>query len=135
MSTVQLTPEEREMEERDSLEFHAPGGFIAKVRGAAWGSKEVIIIIVMITCTSFLYLERIQSNKGFLEQHTVTQAQNLVTQSMLGSVIKAQSSLSKEVSDSAEIQAYVLSLPQVQREKLNLSMPPALRARIRQGSQ
>ena len=118
----------------NSIEFSAPG-FAGKVRGAAWTSREVIVVIVMISCTAFLYIERIQSNKGFIDQHAVTQAQNLVTQSMLGSVIKAQSELSRGLSESAEIQAYVLSLPQAQRERLNLSMPPTLRARIRQGSQ
>ena len=121
-------------DERGSIEFTAPG-FGAKVRGAAWGSREILFVVVIISCTAFLYFERIQSNKGFVDQHAVTQAQNLVTQSMLATLIKGQTELGKGMSESAEIQAYVLSLPPAQREKLNLSMPATLRARIRSNTQ
>ena len=133
---INLTADEKKMEDADpnSIEFTAPG-FGAKLRGAAWTSREVIVVIVIFSCTAFLYLERIQSNKGFADQHIVTQAQNIMTQSMLASVLKGQGGLAKEVSSGAEIQAYVLSLSQEKRERLNLSMPTELRSRIRQGSQ
>ena len=133
-------PEEREMEAADtgSAEFTAPG-FGAKFRGAGWGSRENIVVIVMFACTAFLYVERIQSNRGFADQHLVTQAQIIaqsrITQELLGSIIKTQNEMTRNVLESNEIQSYVLSLPQVQRERLNLSMPPTLRARIRSNSQ
>ena len=125
-------------DDSNAIEFTAPG-FGAKVRGAAWTSREVIVVIVVIACTAFLYLERIPANKAFLDQHANTQAQLMaqsrVTHDMLASVLRVQSDLVKEVKASADIQAYVLSLPQDKRERLNLSMPPELRNRIRQGAQ
>lgn len=133
---VTLTKDEQKMEDddRNSIELVAPG-FGAKIRGAAWTSKELIVVIVVISCTGFLYFERLQSNKGFADQHTVTQAQNVVTQSMLASVLQGQAKLVREVSSGAEIQAYVMSLSQDKRERLNLSMPSELRQRIRTNSQ
>lgn len=121
-------------QDADSIEFTGPG-FGAKVKGAAWSSKEVIVVIVMIACTAFLYFERTQSNRSFIDQH-------LLTQKMLASVLQGQSDMVRElrgvVSEmgaSNDVQAYILSLPQVQRERLNLSMPPTLRQRIRTNSQ
>lgn len=126
-----LTEEEQRMEadDRDSFEFNGPG-FGAKIRGA-WSSQQVVIVVVIFACTAFLYFERIQTNRGFADQHFVTQAQNVVTQSLLASVLKGQAELSKEVASGTEIQAYVMSLSQEKREQLNLSMPAELRARIR----
>lgn len=133
---IELSDSEQAMEDadRNSIEFTAPG-FSTKVRGAAWTSREVIVVIVVLSCTAFLYFERIQSNRGFADQHAVTQAQNVITQSLLASVLKGQSELAKEISTGAEIQAYVISLSQEKRERLNLSMPPELRARIRNNAQ
>ena len=120
----------------DGNSIEASGfGMTAKVKGASWTSQGMTTIFLIVSCTGFLYWERTQTNRTFVDQHVVTQAQNLVTQKMLGSVIATQAEQTREISESAQIQAYVLSLSQLQREKLNLSMPPTLRARIRQGSQ
>lgn len=122
------------MEERDGAEIEG-FGIKARVKGVAWTSQGLAIIFIVIACTGFLYWERTQTNRSFIDQHAITQGQNLVTQKMLASVIETQVEQTREISTSAEIQAYVLSLSQPNREKLNLSMPPTLRARIRSNAQ
>ena len=122
------------MEERDGAEIEG-FGIKAKIKGVAWTSQGLAIMFIVVSCTGFLYWERTQTNRSFIDQHAVTQAQNITTQKMLASVIETQIEQTREISESAQIQAYVLSLPQSQRERLNLSMPSTLRMRIRQGSQ
>ena len=122
-------------DEKDNIELSAPGGFKARFTGAGWTAKEIIIIIIIFVCTAFLHFESIQDSRRFVDQH-------LVTQRMLSTVLVGQVEIVKEIrvivteaSTNAEVQTYVLSLSQGKREQLNLSMPQALRNRIRSNSQ
>lgn len=112
-------------EQQGSVELHAPGGFWGRVSGLQL--YELLIVVLIIGCSAFIWWADEQRVKVFMEQHKTTQT-------LLGNVIQNQTLIILTVNDSAKaaadassVQTYILTLTQQQREALKLTMPPALR--------
>ena len=131
-----MSPKHIESPRRDEDSMEVEGyGLRAKVTGPHWSAKELYLSLLIITCTGLLLWERNVANKEFIVQHKITQA-------MLSNVVESQKEaiielrkVAVEVKSGNLVQAYVLTLSQLQRERLNLSMPDELRSRIRNGTQ
>lgn len=116
-------------EQDNGIEFTAPGGFGAKLKGSAWSAKEVVLIIAILMSTVFLSWERVQSNSTFLSQHQITQKMVADVMTNQSALVREVALVSKEVRVGNEVQTYVLALSQSEREKLKLTMPESLRSR------
>lgn len=110
-------------------------GIRAKVAGNRVLSRDLYLAALIFAAAALVMWEKNTANASFMEQHKTTQralATVLVGQENL---IKELHAVAAEVKSGNQIQAYVMTLTQQQRERLNLSMPDELRHRIRNGSQ
>lgn len=127
--------------EKDSAEISG-FGMKAKVSTDAikrWEARELFLPILIIACTIWLMVERRDDRSELKSMHAITQAQvkaNGDTQiKALYQSTDELRALKLEIKNAALVQAYVISLPQDKRERLNLTMPDDLRQRIRSGTQ
>ena len=109
----------------ESAEVKSPTGWSAKVRGV-----NVLVVALIMSCTFFLWWSEEQRAKMYLDNHKTTQKllDNVISNQ--AKIIDSVMTSSKEASDHAAIQTYVMTLTQQKREALNLTMPPALRRQI-----
>jgi hypothetical protein len=116
-----------------TVEVEGPMGFRARVRNVR--AQDVLLLILLLSCTFFLWYSENANRAFYLEQHQITQT-------LLKTVIAKQAVLLSSVKEStvkadesSQTLTYVLTLTQEQRERLKLNMPPGLRKQINNGTQ
>ena len=117
------------------VEVRTPGGWFGRLSGV--DTRTVLMLIVISISTALVLWEfdrarhqHEQDSLRFLEQHKLTQQ-------LLGSIVSNQTAVINEVkhaaAESSEVSQsviYVLTLNQAERERLKLTMPPALRKQM-----
>ena len=121
--------------EQISIEARGPAGFWARLDGV--GVKELLVVIIVVSCSLFVWWASEQREIRWSAFHQRTQALLGEQNAQIAQVIKNQGEILKEMHASSQANSeklddmtYVLVLPQAKREALNLSMPPSLRAKL-----
>ena len=115
-----------------SVEIHGPGGVWGKVSGYHIVETMQLIVLVLTLVGVALVWWTNEINRGqFLQQHQITQSLLRTVIENQGILIKMTNETQRSIVDATQINTYVMSLPQQHRESLKLTMPDALRYRLR----
>lgn len=126
------------MQTRDdeiSADIQAPLGWRARINGV--GSRELLVVIIIIGCFMALWYASEQREARFALAHTITQKMLAEQNVILGQIVVNQGSIIKTTQEGTAVNSeklddmtFILTLTQLGREQLKLSMPPSLRKKI-----
>lgn len=120
---------EQEKQHGIGLEVHAPGQFWAKVTGG--DVKGLLIVIIILMATGSLFLQAQENTRLFLEQHKITQSNQIQIINQLANTNKLISDGQEKQTRAQTVQTYVLTLSDYERKALRLQEPEELRNKRR----
>ena len=109
-----------------------PRGFVGRLTG--FDTQHLFLILLILLCTSFVWWTANEDKQSFLLQHQITQGNQVVIIKLLDKIVLSQKEALQEtavaIREASDVQAFVLTRTQSQREALGLDMPRSLREQV-----